>query len=151
MPVTLRFESALAVSPATLWQHIISPAGIHDEMRPWLHMRFPPGLQRIDEREITLGSPLFSCWLLVLGVVPVGRSQLTFNRWQPGVGFTERSPMTGMRQWQHTRSIHVHEDGARLVDELVFEPLLLSSITRAIVRHFFRHRHRRLRRRFQGQ
>lgn len=144
----LRFESGLAVSPPELWQWITSSRGIASEMRPWLRMTFPSSVSSLTQLDIEPGQKLFDSWLLLLGLIPVGRSQLTFVEWQAGSGFTEQSPMTGVRGWRHRRVIEAVDGGTRIVDELSVEPLLLPSLTGRITKAFFRHRHRQLRKAF---
>ena len=148
MTITLQFQSDLTVSPAQLWQWIASEQGIRREMRPWLRMRFPAGLNSLEDAQVVPGKMLFRSWLLLFGVLPVGISRLTLIEWQPGTGFTEQSPMTGVRFWQHRRTIEPLSGGARLVDEIQVEPLLLPALTRRLTGAFFNHRHRQLRRAF---
>ena len=148
MGITLRFQSELAVSPEQLWQWIASEQGIRREMRPWLRMRFPAGITSLEQVDVEPGKRVFRSWLLVFGFLPVGVSQLTFTEWLPGSGFTEQSPMTGVRSWRHQRIIEPTEGGSKLVDEVTVAPLLLPGLTRAITSAFFGHRHRRLRQAF---
>ena len=71
-----------------------------------------------------MNTPLFACWLLLFGVLPIDRHTLMLERAYPGVGF----------------------------DELEFEPRL--AVMRAPLRWFvgrlFRHRHAVLLRRFSS-
>ena len=148
MAEQLRYQSDVDATPEELWRWITSEEGIRAEMRPWLRMRFPAGVRSLADLEIEPDRVVFRSWLLLFGALPVGVSWLSFSEWRPGSGFTEQSVMTGVRHWQHRRHIEPLDQGARLVDELTFEPLLLPSLTRRIASAFFRHRHRQLARAF---
>ncbi|MED5387854.1 MAG: hypothetical protein VX793_03315 [Pseudomonadota bacterium] len=144
----LTFTSTLSVERATLWQAITAMEGINDEMRPWLRMGVPPGYPGLVDRPLTPGEPLFRCRLKWFGVLPVGHSDLTLLSLTPQEGFVEASPMTGMQSWRHERRLAVSAQGCTLHDILEFEPRVFPRATRLLVAFFFRHRHRRLRRRY---
>jgi hypothetical protein len=84
--------------------------------------------------------------LLLGGRLPVGHSDLTLLRVTPGRGFLERSPMTGMRVWEHERTIEDAPGGCRVQDRIRARTLvpLPAPLVAAVVRALFRHRHRRL-------
>lgn len=117
-------------------------------MMPLLAMTAPPGIERLTDVPMTPGKPLFRSRLLLGGLVPAGTSTLTLESLDPGSGFVERSPTTGMAYWRHERRIVAHGTGCRVTDRLTFEPLWLPGLTTRIIHMFFHHRHRRLRRLF---
>lgn len=145
-PVELSFTSEVAASPAQAWQQVTSFEGISQELLPLLRMTIPQGAERISDADVTLGKPLFSSWLLLFGVVPVGRIRITLIELDPGAGFVEQSPMTGMRLWRHERRIIPAGSGCVIQDRLAFEPLLARGMTAWFVRTLFGHRHAVLRR-----
>ncbi|MFZ5665329.1 MAG: hypothetical protein ACOY7L_08925 [Pseudomonadota bacterium] len=111
-------------------------------------MTAPAGFECLADGNIVPGKPVFRSRLLIGGVLPVGTSMLTFSSFEPGFGFVEQSPMTGMRRWQHERRIDDVPGGCRVTDMLNFQPGLFPGLTAQLVALFFHHRHRRLRRMF---
>jgi ligand-binding SRPBCC domain-containing protein len=146
MRYTMEFASSLEASPDRVWRWIVSFDGIAREMAPWLKMSAPRGVQCLDDVIVRPGEPLFRSWIKLFGVLPVDYSDLTLTRMDTGKGFQEASPMGSMKLWRHHREIIPQDNGCRLVDKLEFEPRVLPGLSARIVRAFFRHRHRRLRR-----
>ena len=144
----LRFQSALRSPVERVWEGIMSGAGINDEMRPLITMSMPDPACRLDALAFQPGVPLFRSQLRLFGIVPVGVSHLTLLSLSPMTGFIERSPMTGMRQWRHERHLAPAPGGCTLLDTLEFEPRCFPGVARALVSLLFRHRHRRLCRRY---
>lgn len=58
MLIRLEFSSALPVSRAALWQAMTAMEGINQEMRPWLTMGAPAGVQGLQDVPLTPGKPL---------------------------------------------------------------------------------------------
>ena len=145
-----RFESLLPAPADKVWQRCVSVAGLKDEMRPLLRMTLPGTLESLEDLNIVPPQVLYRSRLLLLGFIPGGISELTMVEWHPGWRFVERSPMTGMNLWQHTRTVEVDGEHTRVVDELRYEPQFLAGVTGAIVGWVFRHRHKRLRRYFSS-
>lgn len=115
---------------------------------PLLAMTAPAGIDRLTDVPMTPGRPLFRSRLLLGGVIPAGTSALTLVSLDPGSGFVERSPMTGMAHWQHERRVVASGTGCTVTDTLTFEPRYLPRLTAWLIALFFHHRHRRLRRVF---
>ena len=97
--------SRLDASPAAVWDRVISPEGINDEMRPWLRMTLPPGVERLDLETVELGKPIGRSWILLFGLIPFDYDDVTLVRLEPGRGFLERSTMLSQRLWEHERTI----------------------------------------------
>ncbi len=147
--IQLTFTSDLPVDRSRLWQAVTAMDGINDEMRPWLNMGAPPQVRDLQAVVLTPGKPLFRSPLKLFGLLPVGHSELTLLSLTPQEGFVEASPMTGMRSWRHHRRLADSDTGCTLQDILEFEPRVFPRTTGALVAFFFRHRHRRLRRRYR--
>ena len=114
-------------------------------------MTAPPHVRRLDAAGVPVGERICRSWLLLFGVLPIDYDDLTLVSIEPGRGFHERSAMLSMRVWEHERTIEARPDGGCTVrDRLRLEPRLPGSgpLLEPIVRFTFRHRHRRLRRRF---
>ena len=143
---TLTFESEVLASPEEAWAWVTSVAGILRELRPLARMTFPGGVDSILDVDAKLGTPLCRSWMLLGGVLPIDRSDLTLIELDEGRGFVERSPMLTMRLWEHARAIDPVAGGSRISDRLTFEPRVGGGLVRWFVTTLFRHRHRVLRR-----
>jgi hypothetical protein len=136
-----------------VWDRVTTPAGVNDEMWPYLRMTLPRGLDRIDLAEIELGKPVGRSWILLFGLVPFDYDDLVLVRLDPGEGFLERSTMLSQRLWEHERTLERDGNGCRITDRVRWEPRLaaMASALRPVIGWFFRHRHRRLHRHFGGK
>lgn len=139
-------------SAADVWERVVDPAGINDEMHPWMTMRLPRAAAGLTIETIPLGRPIGRAWLRLLGVVPFDFDHLMLVELEPGVRFLERSTMLTMRVWEHERTLTPVPGGTRVHDRVAFAPRLplpgLAAVLARVVDAFFRHRHRRLKRHF---
>lgn len=147
MTISLRFESTLRADPERVWRWITDVRCLRDEMRPLLWMSIPRGIRNLEDVAIVPGEPMFTSWLWLLGILPLGTSRLTLKELRAGEGFIEESPMTGMRLWRHERRLEPCAQGTRVIDQLTVEPLFGSPLVKTFLRLFFAGRHRALRRR----
>jgi hypothetical protein len=141
-------SSELAADAAALWERIIDPAGINDELRPLMRMTVPAGA-----RDFGLDDPepghIGRSWLLLFGFLPFDYDDLTIVRLEHGRGFLERSSMLSMRLWEHERTLTPLGKGrCRITDRVAWQPRppLPGVWLRPLVHAIFNHRHRRLRR-----
>jgi ligand-binding SRPBCC domain-containing protein len=144
-------QSLLAASPGAVWAWVSTFEGINDELGPLMRMTAPARVRALDPSDVVLGERIFRSWVLLFGVIPIDYDDLTLIALEPGRGFHERSQMLSMRVWEHRRTLDPAGDQAtRVSDRLSFEPRLPGSgpLLERIIRAMFRHRHRRLRRRF---
>jgi len=148
----LTVTSSLRAPREVVWQGVTTAAGIRDEMRPVMRMTLPGGLERLDQ--VTLGEPLGRSWLLLFGLLPFDYDDITLVKLEEGRGFLERSSMLSQRLWEHERTlVDTPQGGCVLTDRLRWEPRLglPAAPLQPLIRAFFGHRHRRLRRRFGGE
>lgn len=153
-----RFEVSthLGAPAPAVWDRVVSPEGINDEMRPLLKMTIPSGIDRLDIDHVELGKPIGTSWILLFGLIPIDYDKVTLSEIEDGRRFLERSPMLSMRHWQHERIVEPAtgpEGGPRacvVTDRIELEPRLpfLAKLMGPIFHRFFRHRHARLVRRF---
>lgn len=125
-------------------------AGVNAELGPWLRMTHPADRADLATTEVSPGEVVFHSWLLALGVVPFDRHALAFEQLGDG-GFVEESTSWLQRRWRHERRVAARPDGGcSVTDVLVVVPRLPPArpLVAALVRAVFRHRHRRLVRRF---
>jgi ligand-binding SRPBCC domain-containing protein len=144
-------QSVLAAPQETVWARVSTFEGINDELRPLMRMTAPARVRALDPSEVVLGERIFRSWVLLFGLIPIDYDDLTLIALEPGRGFHERSRMLSMRVWEHERTLEPAGDSAtRVSDRLSFEPRLPGSgpLLERFIRATFRHRHRRLRRRF---
>jgi ligand-binding SRPBCC domain-containing protein len=152
VPGTWSFErtSVLAAPPDVVWRRVVTPAGIDDEMRPWMSMTMPRADLAVDT--VRLGEPVGRAWLRLFGVVPFDYDDLVVTELEPGRRFLEESSMASMRRWVHERTVDAAPRGTVVTDRVAFTPrgplVVLGPLLRRVVGAFFTHRHRRLRRHF---
>lgn len=141
--LTLRFATQLDASPETVWQWISHADSLRQEFLPWLHLSAPAEVESLANVDVNPEQPLFTSWIWLFGLLPIGRSQVTLKQVTEGVGFIEESPMTGVRFWRHERRIKANAGGTLLTDEVQVLPYPFASIrTRWLVNALFKHRHR---------
>jgi ligand-binding SRPBCC domain-containing protein len=145
--------SRLDASPREVWDWIVTPEGINDELRPFLRMTVPRGIERLDPASVELGKPIGRSWILLFGVLPIDRDDVPLVELEEGRRFLERSPMLSMKLWEHERTVEPNGSGCEITDRIRFQARLglPAALPRPLFRAFFRHRHRRLRRRFGGE
>ena len=141
---SLKFSTQLRVPATEAWGWITSFDGISKEMSPYLHMSAPRGVTTLASVTITPGKRLFRSWITLFGLIPFDYSDLTLLSLEDGVGFVEQSPMGTMKLWRHERRITPSAEGCTITDTLTFEPRFAPALTQRIVRAFFTHRHRNL-------
>lgn len=131
---------------------MITPEGVNDEMRPFLRMTLPRGVEQLDAENVELGKPIGRSWILLFGLLPFDYDDVTLVRLDPGRGFLERSKMLSQRTWEHERTLVPDGSGCLITDRVRWEPRLglLASPLRPVIGWFFGHRHRRLHRHFGG-
>lgn len=148
----LEFSSTLAASRQVVWSVVSTMSGVNDELGPWVRMTHPD--DPVSFAEAVPGRRVFRSWVLFLGLVPLDRHSLVFDRVDDGHGFVEESASWLQRRWRHERELADHVDGGCVVtDRLVFEPRFAVSgpMVGVMIRRVFVHRHRQLRRRFGTQ
>ena len=147
---TLTFCSDLAATPAEVWARVVTPEGIDDELRPWLTMRLPRRWRSHSIADLPLEEPLGRAWLRLFGVVPVDADHLCLTEVEPGRMFRERSRLLTARRWEHRRTVTPYGGGSRVSDVLGIEGRwpVLTPVVALVAATLFRHRHRRLARRF---
>ena len=145
-------SSRLDAPPAAVWERVITPEGINDEMRPYLRMTLPPGVEQLDLESVEIGVPIGRSWILLFGLLPFDYDDVSLARLEPGCGFLERSKMLSQRSWEHERTIEPTDGGCLVTDRVSWQPRLglPGGPLRPIIGWFFRHRHKRLQRYFGG-
>jgi hypothetical protein len=144
--------SQLGAPASAVWERVITPEGINDEMRPYLRMTLPAGIDQIDPENIEIGVPIGRGWILLFGLIPFDYDEVCLARLEPGRGFLERSKMLSQRTWEHERTIEPTASGCTVTDRVSWQPRLglPGAPLRPVIGWFFRHRHARLRRHFGG-
>ncbi|ALL79421.1 hypothetical protein AD006_29590 (plasmid) [Pseudonocardia sp. EC080610-09] len=152
------FARSSLVPAATdeVWRRVVSPAGINDEMWPWIRMTVPCGAGEVGIDAVPLGEPLGRAWLLLFGALPFDYDLLTITAVEPGRRFREQSTMLSMRTWVHERTLEPAPDGGTLLtDQVTLVPrgplVHAGPMLRTLLSAFFGHRHRRLVRYFAAR
>jgi ligand-binding SRPBCC domain-containing protein len=154
-PMVIERQSIVDAPVERVWERVVTPEGINDELRPWMTMSMPRGAESVTVDNVQIGTPIGRAWLRLFGVLPFDYDRLCIAELEPGRGFHEESTMLSMRLWRHERNVTPQGDGKTLVrDRVTFQ---LRSILRPAapiiavgVRALFGHRHRRLQRHFNA-
>ena len=144
-------QTRLAAPAGEVWDRVSTFEGVNDELRPLMRMTAPAHIRQLDPSQVRPGERLFRSWILLFGVLPVDYDDITLVSIEPGRGFHERSSMLSMRVWEHERTLEAAGGSSCVVrDRLSFEPRVPGTgrLVRPVVAALFRHRHRRLERRF---
>lgn len=121
----ISIASRLDATAAQVWDRVTTPAGITDEMRPYLRMTVPARVEKLDPESIELGERIGRSWILLFGLIPFDYDDLTLVRLDPGRGFLERSRMLSQRSWEHERTLEPSDDGTCLLtDRVRWQPRL---------------------------
>src|SRR6478752_8842001 len=118
--VVVERTSLLLADADTVWARVTTPAGVNDELRPWLRMTVPRAWRHRSIADVAPGEHVGRSWILLLGVVPFDADDLTIAE-IGGRHFVERSPLLSAASWQHERAVTPTAAGCRLVDRLTFE------------------------------
>ncbi|MGH3641050.1 MAG: hypothetical protein ACRDUX_18680 [Mycobacterium sp.] len=152
-PTVIERRSTVAASADRVWERIVTPEGINDELRPWMTMSMPRGAESLTVDNVPIGTPVGRAWLRLFGVLPFDYDRLTIAELEPGRRFHEESTMLSMSLWRHERTVIPDGDARSLVhDRVTFQPRLLLRLATPVlavgIRALFGHRHRRLQRHF---
>ncbi len=156
----MEHASELGARAEEVWSRVACMRGVNEELAPWLRMTVPATIGGVGDvadmplEKAPLGVPLFASGVLFLGVLLVDLHRFQLLELTAGRGFVEESTSWTERSWRHERTLEPLGDGTRclLRDRLIFTPrlALMAPLLVRIVDATFRHRHRRLRRRFGG-
>jgi ligand-binding SRPBCC domain-containing protein len=147
---SFEIETDLAAPAEAVWRRVTTQQGINDELLPVLRMTMPRALRGITIGDAPVGENLGRSWLLIFGLIPVDFDDLTIAELEPGRRFLEQSTMLTQSRWRHERIVESHGSGCRVTDRLGWQgrARALGALFGLAVPVIFRHRHRRLRRRF---
>ncbi|HSN82045.1 MAG TPA: SRPBCC family protein [Polyangiales bacterium] len=143
-------STVLAADVETVWEHCSSMEGVSRELWPLLRMTYPDGAASLVSSRFVPGKPLFRSTLLLFGVLPIDRTDLTLVELEPGRRFLERSPMATQRIWEHERLLEPIHGGTRVTDRVQWRGRFVGAgLPFAVaVPVLFRWRHHRLKRLF---
>jgi hypothetical protein len=152
-PTVIERRSVVDASADLVWQRVVTPEGINDEMGPWMTMSLPRGAESLNVDNVPVGIPVGRAWLRLFGVVPFDYDYLIIAELVPGRSFREESTMLSMSRWQHERSVTPDGDTKAVVhDRVTFQPRVwlrfATPVLGKTITALFGHRHRRLQRYF---
>jgi ligand-binding SRPBCC domain-containing protein len=149
---TITRTTRLAAPADAVWSAATRMPSINAEIGPWLKMTAPREAQELslDDPRLVLGEPIFTSWILLLGLVPVERMEVTIVELERGRRFVEQSRVSVLRKWRHEREVVAGGDRCLVTDRLTVEaPVrVFTPVVARLVGAFFGHRHRRLAARF---
>jgi ligand-binding SRPBCC domain-containing protein len=146
-----RFEitSTVPVARERVWAQVSTMAGVNAELWP-IVMTYPREVAALNATQAVMGQPMFRSWVLLFGVLPIDRHELTLVSVDPPAGFHEDSRSWLQRRWIHIRTLEETPGGCRITDCVEFEPRLpgVGGLLLPVFRAVFANRHRYLRRHF---
>lgn len=110
-----------------VWSRVSQISGVNDEFYPILKMTCPDPYMKLSPAHIT-GKPIFRSWLLLFSIVPIEYDLIQIVACENGVGFTEKSSMALMSEWNHQRILTSTARGTRITDILSFRPRRAVSL-----------------------
>lgn len=147
----IEFTTRLAAPPDAVWAHSTSLAGINAELRPWLRMDGPAGVEDLDDLVEPEEGPWLEARIRLFGLLPLDRMRITPELIDASARrFVERSELRWARRWRHDRRVRGVGEGSEVTDRVDLEPRIPGTGPglRLFVRALFAHRHRRLEERF---
>ena len=69
-------QSIVDAPSGRVWERIVTPEGINDELRPWMTMSMPRGAEALTVDNVPVGTPVGRCWMRLFGVLPFDYDQL---------------------------------------------------------------------------
>lgn len=146
----IEMETILPVPAETLWRDIMSMKGVNDELFPLARMTFPGPDDDYSLGDAPVREVLFMSVILGLTILPIDFHYLRFDRILDGRGFEENSTSLAHRFWRHTRTLEPAGAETRLRDVVWFRPRVFAKgyLLQPVYAFVFRHRHRRLQRRY---
>jgi len=152
-PTVIERRTVVDAAAEEVWQRVVTPDGINDELRPVMTMSMPRGAEFLTVDNVPVGVPIGRAWLRLFGVLPFDYDYLTIAELEPGRRFREESTMLSMSLWRHERTVTPDGAKASVVHDRVSFRLraglrLSTPLVAAGLGALFSHRHRRLRRHF---
>ena len=102
-------QSVVDAPAERVWERVVTPEGVNDELRPWMTMSMPRGAESLTVDTVPIGTPIGRAWLRLFGVLPFDYDQLSIAELEPGRRFREESTMLSMRRWR----ARTHRDARR--------------------------------------
>jgi hypothetical protein len=139
------------VLPQDVWERIVTPEGINNELSPYVQMTVPSLMRGKSISEIPVATPLGRSWFLLFGILPFDYDELTVAELEPGRRFLEKSSMFSIRHWSHERTLTPVPGGCEVKDRVEFElrPFFaripgMYSLVMSTLQFLFNHRHKKL-------
>lgn len=147
-PVQIVRSVAVAAPREPVWASVVTPAGIDDELRPWLSMTMPPAYRDATIETVPTGVWLGRASIRLFGLIPVEYDDLRLLERQAPEYFHEHSRMRLASVWEHRRELRaLSREVTQVTDRITVIPRVPvpGFMLRGVVTALFAHRHRRLR------
>jgi hypothetical protein len=154
---SVRCTTRLPVAQKAIWERVITPEGINDEIWPVIRMTVPRGLDGVTIDDVTPPATLGRSWFLAGGVLPIDYDMITIAALEPPEMFLEHSTMLTFSDWVHERRVQaVTAETSVLEDHVswrgrgaINRSALLRRSQVWLLSAMFRHRHKRLAKHFR--
>ena len=143
-------ESILRGDAETLADARLTMEGVNWELAPWVRMSAPQRWRELPIRDWPAQKGLFNSTVYLCGVLPIDSHRFGLEA-VSACELREESNSLIMRRWRHQRTLVSHDaGGCRIRDAIQFEPRLrfMGPLLAVIYAAVFRHRHKRLRKRY---
>ncbi len=149
---SFQVSSEITLAPIAFWRGM-TIAAANQEMWPLVRMGCPADWRHRRLADWTTGSTAFVSTIFLLGLLPIDRHALRFERVDPAHGFLERSSSWANALWQHERSTMSTAMGCVVTDAVTVHSRIpgLSHVLLPVYKLLFRYRHRRMRDRIRRQ
>jgi hypothetical protein len=144
---TFTVSSVIHCHRKQLWNDITKLKNVNYELMPILKMTYPKQADIADIQSIKKGEVLFKSYFLLLGFIPVDLHYLRVVVVKDGYFFHENSYSLINSTWKHHRTLEgIDEEYTKITDWIRFNPKIpfLGYILKPFIHYLFKHRHRRL-------
>jgi hypothetical protein len=142
-------QSDLAIEPSKFWAKT-SMDSVNWELAPIVRMTAPNEWKNCPIDRWEVGRELFKSWILLFGFIPIDRHSFRLEEICAESGFRECSSSWMNREWNHERRTVARRGGCTVMDRVAVAGRIpmLWALLMPIYKFVFRHRHRRLRRKY---
>jgi hypothetical protein len=140
-----RISTEVPLPPATFWQGM-TLAEANQELWPWARMAAPQDWQEKPLAAWPTKHLAFTCWVYILGFIPMDKHSAHFEHIEADQGFSEHSHSLINRTWRHKRTTTPTTKGSLVTDEIHYHSRIkgLDFLLWPVYFLLFQYRHKRM-------
>ena len=152
MPLKFEESSHINLSATEFIEKHLTMGGVNYELGPFLKMTCPKEWEQRPLTEWQTGTPLFRSVIFALWVFPIDVHSFYMES-VSAHGFEERSSSWMNSLWEHKRTVAPDGASCKIHDVVEFTPRIriIGGLAALIYQTVFRHRHKRLKARFDAK